>query len=117
MFLSLNTFSVGVRRVISVYSVMFFSTLRFLSDDSVNKMPCYMRDDEDNHDHRSAPGNRGGPAATGGWGGVPLIEMRCEGNSLPLMDQRDPLCPDGVCSPPSLAVLRCLMLGLGSLCP
>ncbi|KAJ1062627.1 hypothetical protein K5549_020252, partial [Capra hircus] len=30
----------------------------FLSDDSVNKMPCYMRDDEDNHDHRSAPGNR-----------------------------------------------------------
>ncbi|XP_043296229.1 antigen WC1.1-like isoform X2 [Cervus canadensis] len=45
----------GIRRVVSVYSVMFFSTLRFLSDDSVNKMPCYMRDDEDNNDHRSAP--------------------------------------------------------------
>ncbi|CAN0287909.1 unnamed protein product [Rangifer tarandus platyrhynchus] len=48
----------GIRRVVSVYSVMFFSTLRSLSDDSVNKMPCYMRDDEDNNDHRSAPGNR-----------------------------------------------------------
>ena len=68
-FFCLNTCSVGVRRVISVYSVTFFSTLRFLSDDSVNKMSCYMRDNEDNNDHRSDPGNRGGPAETGCWGG------------------------------------------------
>ena len=68
-FFCLNTCSVGVRRVISVYSVTFFSTLRFLSDDSVNKMSCCMRDNEDNNDHRSAPGNRGGPAETGCWGG------------------------------------------------
>ena len=34
-----------------------------------------------------------------------LIERRGRGNNLPLMDQRDPLCPDWVCPSPSLAVL------------
>ena len=34
---------------------------------------------------------------------VSLIERRFKGNGFPLMDQRHPLCPDGV--HPSLAVL------------
>ena len=36
---------------------------------------------------------------------VSLIERRFKGNGFPLMDQRHPLCPDGVRPSPSLAVL------------
>ena len=36
---------------------------------------------------------------------VSLIERRFKGNGIPLMDQRHPLCLDGVLPSPSLAVL------------
>ena len=78
--------------------VMFVSTLGFLSDG------------EDKIDSRSAPGNRGGPASAECCRGEFPSSQRGDVRevflySLPLMDQRDPLCPDWVCPSPSLAVL------------
>ena len=49
--------------------VIFISTLGFLSDDSVIKLPYYTRDGEEYSDYRSEPGNRGEPTSAGLWGG------------------------------------------------
>ena len=49
--------------------VMFISTLGFLSDDSVDKLPYYTRDGEEYSDYRSAHGNGGEPTSAGLWGG------------------------------------------------
>lgn len=40
-----------------------------------------------------------------GFGEESFPQRRFKGSGFPLMDQRYPLCLDGVCPPPSLAVL------------
>ena len=48
-----------------------------------------------------------------GFGEESFPQRRFKGDGFPLVDQRHPLCPDGVC-PSSLAVLWCLTSGLVS---
>ena len=55
---------------------MFFSTLGFLSDDSLTKLPYDSVDGEGNSDYKSTPGSRGGPASAGCWGGGRLSRKR-----------------------------------------
>ena len=48
--------------------MMILSTLGFLSDDSLTKLPYYTGEGEENRDSKSAPDGRGGCAWAGCWG-------------------------------------------------
>ncbi|EPY74220.1 scavenger receptor cysteine-rich type 1 protein M160 precursor-like protein [Camelus ferus] len=53
-FLSLSSGPMGVGRIV-LFFVIFFSTLRFLSDDSMSQLPYYTGDAEEDSDHKSTP--------------------------------------------------------------